>query len=63
MNEQPLDPTRLENSATAAATTAPVSAQEAFSRWIDAELELLVSRWIHLAAPNATRPRKCRNRC
>jgi hypothetical protein len=26
-----------------------------FDRWIDAELEKLVARWIHRAAPNAQR--------
>jgi len=26
-----------------------------FGRWLDGELEQLVARWIHLAAPNASR--------
>ena len=26
-----------------------------FGRWLDAELDVLVARWIHLAAPNASR--------
>lgn len=62
MNDQPFDPTKPETSATVAAATAQVSAQEAFSLWIDAELEKLVARWVHLAAPNANRPPKVRSR-
>jgi len=31
-----------------------------FAEWMDAELEKLVAKWIHLAAPNATRPRSSR---
>ncbi|HVU86744.1 MAG TPA: hypothetical protein VHD36_05455 [Pirellulales bacterium] len=26
-----------------------------FGRWLDGELEQLVARWVHLAAPNASR--------
>lgn len=26
-----------------------------FAEWLDGELNLLVDRWIHLAAPNASR--------
>ena len=29
---------------------------EAFGLWMDSELDKLVARWIHLAAPNASRP-------
>jgi hypothetical protein len=29
---------------------------EVFGEWLDVELEKLVARWIHLAAPNASRP-------
>jgi hypothetical protein len=29
---------------------------EIFGAWMDGELEKLVARWIHLAAPNASRP-------
>jgi hypothetical protein len=29
--------------------------EETFGLWMDAELEKLVARWIHLAAPNASR--------
>lgn len=32
-----------------------------FDRWIDAELEQLVARWIHTAAPNASRPQSLRH--
>jgi hypothetical protein len=30
-------------------------ALEEFGRWLDGELEQLVARWVHLAAPNASR--------
>lgn len=33
---------------------------EVFGEWLDIELEKLVSRWIHLAAPNASSVRKLR---
>lgn len=32
----------------------------AFELWMDEQLEQLVARWIHAAAPNANRPRKSR---
>ena len=28
---------------------------EAFEQWMDEQLDLLVARWIHTAAPNASR--------
>jgi hypothetical protein len=28
---------------------------DAFGEWMDGELEKLVARWVHLAAPNASR--------
>ncbi len=37
-------------------TVAEEQAYEAFGQWMDAELDKLVARWIHLAAPNAPRP-------
>jgi hypothetical protein len=30
---------------------------ELFDQWMDAQLADLVARWIHTAAPNASRPR------
>ncbi len=33
-----------------------VRSYAAFERWMDTQLEELVSRWIHTAAPNASRP-------
>jgi hypothetical protein len=30
----------------------------AFDRWMDIELAKLVERWIHAAAPNASRPQR-----
>ena len=33
---------------------------DVFGEWLDAELVKLESRWIHLAAPNATSVRKLR---
>lgn len=45
----------------------PVQGEEVcapFAAWLDGELEKLVSRWIHLASPNAgRRERALRNRC
>jgi hypothetical protein len=38
------------------ATATQEPSYEAFGVWIDGELEKLVARWIHLAAPNASRP-------
>jgi hypothetical protein len=35
---------------------------DSFSRWFDAELEKLVKRWIHLAAPKAGRSRRALRR-
>jgi hypothetical protein len=40
---------------TSATIAAEELASEAFGQWLDVELEKLVARWIHLAAPNATR--------
>jgi hypothetical protein len=34
----------------------------AFDRWIDEQLSDLVTRWIHMAAPNANRPALLRER-
>jgi hypothetical protein len=34
---------------------AEVRSYPAFDQWMDAQLELLVARWIHTAAPNANR--------
>jgi hypothetical protein len=31
-----------------------------FDRWIDDQLEMLVARWIHTAAPNANRVSRIR---
>lgn len=33
-----------------------------FESWMDGELDRLVARWIHAAAPNANRPSLLRNR-
>jgi hypothetical protein len=33
-----------------------------FEAWMDGELERLVARWIHAAAPNSNRPNLLRNR-
>lgn len=37
------------------AATAKERALEAFGQWLDEELEKLVARWVHLAAPRAGR--------
>jgi hypothetical protein len=50
--EQPvLEP---ENSGEIA--TAEEMALKAFDAWMDRQLEVLVARWVHLAAPNADHP-------
>lgn len=36
-------------------SAAEEQALEQFGLWLDGELETLVARWIHLAAPNASR--------
>ena len=36
------------------------SRYDVFGEWLDGELEKLVARWIHLAAPNASSVRKLR---
>ena len=46
-------PTLQDPTLQATATQEP--SYEAFGVWIDGELEKLVARWIHLAAPNASR--------
>ncbi len=48
-----------QTSAVEAAAAEHAAAEEqalaAFGLWMDGELEQLVARWVHLAAPNATR--------
>ena len=58
MNDQPnkRSPTAQRRMTTAPTTVAEEQALAAFGQWMDAELEKLVARWIHLAAPNAQRP-------
>ncbi len=41
---------------TSAAIAAEELASRHFATWLDAELERLVARWQHLAAPRAKRP-------
>jgi hypothetical protein len=47
---------------TASTATAEDLALEAFDLWMDRELEKLVARWVHLAAPNAEQASFRRNR-
>ena len=42
-----------ETSLSVATTAAEEAALEKFGTWFDGELDLLVARWVHLAAPNA----------
>jgi hypothetical protein len=62
MNDQPSPNDRLpENepivhNATGPATATQEPNYDAFGLWMDSELDKLVARWIHLAAPNASRP-------
>ena len=48
------DPTVQNPTGQATATQEP--SYEVFGLWMDSELEKLVARWVHLAAPNASRP-------
>jgi hypothetical protein len=58
MNDEQTTPNdRLpEQQPTIQATVTQEPSYEAFGLWMDDELEKLVARWIHLAAPNASRP-------
>ncbi len=40
---------------TAPMTAAQEQALADFGHWLDGELEQLVAKWVHLAAPNASR--------
>jgi hypothetical protein len=43
-------------------TAAEEQALAEFGRWLDGELDQLVARWIHLAAPNAARRERATRR-
>ena len=61
MNDQSKTNDRLPESEPILQTTAVEEPNyEAFGTWMDGELEKLVARWIHLAAPNASRPSRRR---
>ena len=52
---------KLETTNAAEVVVVATPAAEAlFADWIDGELEKLVAKWIHLAAPNAKRSRALR---
>jgi hypothetical protein len=57
MNDQSKTNDRLPENETVLQTTAlqEPDYEETFGLWMDAELEKLVARWVHLAAPNASR--------
>jgi hypothetical protein len=56
MNDRPNTSDHLpENESTLQATVTQEPSYEALGLWMDGELEKLVARWIHLAAPNASR--------
>jgi hypothetical protein len=42
-----------ESSLLVTTTAAEEAALVKFGTWLDGELDLLVARWVHLAAPNA----------
>jgi len=51
-----------EGSLSVATSAAEEAALEKFGSWLDGELDQLVARWVHLAAPNAAhRGRSTRN--
>lgn len=54
VHDFPTGPTASEDSASRAAKA--LRSYAAFDRWMDEQLEVLVSRWMHAAAPNASRP-------
>ena len=58
MNDHPIqnDHNTPTESVATPTTAAEEQALEVFGQWMDSELEKLVARWIHLAAPNAQRP-------
>lgn len=56
VHDEPSSRATSEDPATRAAQA--VQSYAAFDRWMDAQLDELVSRWIHTAAPNASRPRQ-----
>jgi hypothetical protein len=58
MNDRPNEKDHQvhDENAPAPTTVAEEQALTAFGEWMDAELDKLVARWIHLAAPNAQRP-------
>ena len=66
MNKQPLGPEHADRPEDAAGdhlqavSTLAEPDVSALAEWMDAELEKLVARWIHLAAPNACRGSKRR---
>jgi hypothetical protein len=43
-------------------TAAEEQALAEFGHWLDGELDRLVARWIHLAAPNASRGERAARR-
>jgi hypothetical protein len=57
MNDQSKTNDRLPENETALQATViqEPDYEETFGLWMDAELEKLVARWVHLAAPNASR--------
>lgn len=63
MNEQPFEEQSLDRPdaaighETVPARPEPEPDFTALDEWMDAELEKLVARWVHLAAPNASRIR------
>ncbi|HEY2761797.1 MAG TPA: hypothetical protein VGI75_13670 [Pirellulales bacterium] len=48
----------IEQSTPSAELQSTIEAFERFETWIDDQLAALESRWIHVAAPAATRPRR-----
>jgi hypothetical protein len=58
MNDQHIPDNELPEGTGATANQVQEPNYEAFGLWLDLELEKLVARWAHLAAPNATRSKR-----
>jgi hypothetical protein len=60
LNETNRFPSDSENESAMVATES--ASFQKFDEWMDGELEILVARWIHTAAPNANRLERQRAR-
>ena len=63
VQQQPLAQPTTSGHELVSAAVLPEPDVTVFADWLDGELEKLVARWIHLAAPNAARASGRRTRC